>query len=53
MLLAEIDGPRGDVQMYCTHLNWRFDQSHIRQDQVRAVAEFVATHRRGGAAPIA
>jgi endonuclease/exonuclease/phosphatase family metal-dependent hydrolase len=48
VLLTEIDGPRGTVQIYCTHLNWRFDQSHVRQDQVRAVTEFVAAHRAGG-----
>ena len=28
--------------MFCTHLNWRFDQSTIRQEQVRAICAFVA-----------
>jgi endonuclease/exonuclease/phosphatase family metal-dependent hydrolase len=41
VLRADIDGPRGPIQLFCTHLNWRFDQSHIRQDQVRAIARFV------------
>lgn len=40
-LRADIDGPRGAFQVYCTHLNWRFDQSHVRQAQVREIAEFV------------
>jgi endonuclease/exonuclease/phosphatase family metal-dependent hydrolase len=38
---ADVDGPRGPLQVFSTHLNWRFDQSHIRQDQVRAVCRFV------------
>jgi endonuclease/exonuclease/phosphatase family metal-dependent hydrolase len=41
-LKAEIDGPRGRFQLTTTHLNWRFDESHVRQLQVRALAEFVA-----------
>jgi endonuclease/exonuclease/phosphatase family metal-dependent hydrolase len=41
VLRADIDGPRGPIQLFCTHLNWRFDQSHVRQDQVRAIALFV------------
>lgn len=45
---ADIDGPRGSVQAYSTHLNWRFDHSHIRQDQVRAVCAFIARSRSGG-----
>src|SRR5262249_11680128 len=40
-LRADIDGPRGPIQVFCTHLNWRFDQSHVRQAQVRAIASFV------------
>ena len=27
VLFAEIEGPRGPIQVFCTHLNWRFDQS--------------------------
>jgi endonuclease/exonuclease/phosphatase family metal-dependent hydrolase len=48
---ADIDGPRGAVQVYSTHLNWRFDQSHVRQDQVRAIAGFIARSRAGGDHP--
>jgi endonuclease/exonuclease/phosphatase family metal-dependent hydrolase len=40
-LKADIDGPRGPFEMYTTHLNWRYDESHVRQAQVRALAEFV------------
>jgi endonuclease/exonuclease/phosphatase family metal-dependent hydrolase len=40
-LQVEVDGPRGRFDLYTTHLNWRYDESHVRQAQVRALAEFV------------
>ncbi len=40
-LFAEVDGPRGPVPVFCTHLNWRFEHSHIRQRQVEDLARFV------------
>jgi len=43
VLRADIDGPRGRFDVYSTHLNWRLDQSHIRQLQVRGICDFVAT----------
>lgn len=42
MMRADIDGPRGEIQLFTPHLNWRFDESAIRQEQVRALADFVA-----------
>ena len=45
---ADVEGPRGRLQVFSTHLNWRFDQSHIRQDQVRAISRFVADARPDG-----
>jgi endonuclease/exonuclease/phosphatase family metal-dependent hydrolase len=39
---ADVDGPRGAIEVFTTHLNWRLDQSAVRQQQVRALAEFVA-----------
>ncbi|HEX6312242.1 MAG TPA: endonuclease/exonuclease/phosphatase family protein [Acidimicrobiia bacterium] len=44
-LKADIDGPRGRFEVYTTHLNWRFDQSDVRQLQVRALAEMVASSK--------
>jgi endonuclease/exonuclease/phosphatase family metal-dependent hydrolase len=41
VLRADITGPRGHLHVFSTHLNWRFDQSHVRQDQIRAIARFV------------
>ncbi len=40
-IYAEIDGPRGKIPMFTTHLNWKFDQSHIRQKQVADIARFI------------
>ncbi|MEE9297138.1 MAG: endonuclease/exonuclease/phosphatase family protein [Phycisphaerae bacterium] len=40
-LFAEIDGPRGLVPVFSTHLTWRFNHSHIRQRQVADLARFV------------
>lgn len=40
-LRADVEGPRGALQLFSTHLNWRFDQSDVRQEQVRAICQFV------------
>lgn len=40
-MFAEIDGPRGKIPMFSTHLNWQLDQSHIRQKQVVDLARFI------------
>lgn len=53
MLRSEIDGPRGPIEVFCTHLNWRLDQSHVRQQQLRDVCAFIAeTHHQRTYPPI-
>jgi endonuclease/exonuclease/phosphatase family metal-dependent hydrolase len=42
VMRADVEGPRGTVEVFCTHLNWRLDQSHVRQRQVASLCEFVA-----------
>jgi endonuclease/exonuclease/phosphatase family metal-dependent hydrolase len=42
---ADIDAPHFALEVFVTHLNWRMDQSHVRQEQVRAICEFVAETR--------
>lgn len=42
VLRADIEGPRGPLQVFTTHLNWRFDHSHVRQLQVKAITDFIA-----------
>lgn len=44
VVFAEIDGPRGPLQVFCTHLSWRADWSGVRQAQVRTVCEVVRAH---------
>ncbi len=40
-----IEGPRGNIPVFCTHLNYKYEQSHIRQQQVAELAEFVDSKR--------
>lgn len=43
VLRAEIHGPNGPFEVFCTHLNWRLDQSHVRQQQVASICELIAS----------
>jgi endonuclease/exonuclease/phosphatase family metal-dependent hydrolase len=52
LVLAEIEGPRGPFQVWCTHLNWRFDHSDIRQEQVAFICERIAERRPRDYPPI-
>jgi endonuclease/exonuclease/phosphatase family metal-dependent hydrolase len=45
---ADVDGPRGSLQVFSTHLNWRFDQSDTRQEQVREICRFIAGSKPDG-----
>jgi endonuclease/exonuclease/phosphatase family metal-dependent hydrolase len=45
VVFAEIDGPRAPIQVFCAHLSWRADHSGVRQEQVRAICEFVRETR--------
>lgn len=49
---ADIDGPRGRLQVFSTHLNWRFDHSAVRQAQVETIAGFVQDSRPRAYPPI-
>jgi endonuclease/exonuclease/phosphatase family metal-dependent hydrolase len=51
-LFAEINGPRGLFPMFSTHLNWKADQSHIRQCQVTDLVHFVDSVRPWSFPPI-
>jgi endonuclease/exonuclease/phosphatase family metal-dependent hydrolase len=43
VVFAEVDSPTGKLPVFSTHLNWKLDEGHIRQLQVRALASFVAS----------
>jgi len=39
LLFAEIESPFGTLSVFCTHLNWKLDEGHVREVQVRYVAD--------------
>jgi endonuclease/exonuclease/phosphatase family metal-dependent hydrolase len=45
VMRADVAAPHHALEVFVTHLNWRMDQSHVRQEQVRAICEFVAESR--------
>lgn len=45
VLRARIDGPRGPVEAYSTHLHWKLHDSHVRQAQVATIGSFIAETR--------
>lgn len=45
VLFAEVDGPRGPIQMFCAHLSWRDDHSAVRQAQVAEICALVRSKR--------
>lgn len=51
-VFAEIDGPRGKIPVFCTHLNWMQHHSHVRQEQVAELAGFIGTKLPGKYPPI-
>jgi endonuclease/exonuclease/phosphatase family metal-dependent hydrolase len=44
-VFAEVEGPRGPIQVFCAHLSWSDDHSAIRQEQTRAIAHFIRETR--------
>ena len=45
VVMAELDGPRGPIQVFSAHLSWRDDHSAVRQAQVAEICRFVREHR--------
>jgi endonuclease/exonuclease/phosphatase family metal-dependent hydrolase len=45
VVFAEVDGPRGPIQVFCAHLSWRDDHSAIRQAQVAEICALVRACR--------
>ncbi len=39
---AELDAPFGRMHVFCTHLNWKLDEGHVREEQMRFVVDYVA-----------
>jgi endonuclease/exonuclease/phosphatase family metal-dependent hydrolase len=51
LLFAEIDSPHGLVPFFVTHLNWKFDEGHVRAAQVRDIAKRIDSVLRPGTFP--
>ncbi len=46
LLFTEITSPWGPLRFFVTHLNWRFDEGHVREAQVRYIASRVEAAMR-------
>jgi endonuclease/exonuclease/phosphatase family metal-dependent hydrolase len=42
IVFAELASPFGQIPVFCTHLNWKLHHGHIRQLQVKVLADAVA-----------
>ena len=51
-LFADIEGPRGRIPAFSTHLNWKYEHSHIRQRQVADLSRFVDQKRPWSFPPV-
>ncbi len=53
LVFAEVDSPAGKIPFFSTHLNWKFEESSVRQLQVQCIARFIdANAPRDGFPPI-
>jgi endonuclease/exonuclease/phosphatase family metal-dependent hydrolase len=43
LLFAEIASPHGSIPFFVTHLNWKFDEGHVREAQVREIVQRIAS----------
>ncbi|MGQ0743477.1 MAG: endonuclease/exonuclease/phosphatase family protein [Acidimicrobiales bacterium] len=50
--MAEIAGPRGHLRVFNTHLSHGYEDSALRQDQVRHIAGFIAERRHRAFPPV-
>lgn len=41
LVFAHVDAPFGKLPFFCTHLNWKFHDGHVRVLQVKAIAEAI------------
>src|ERR1700689_4883261 len=46
LLLTTIASPFGPIPFCVTHLNWKFEEGHVRAAQVRAIAERLDTYAK-------
>jgi endonuclease/exonuclease/phosphatase family metal-dependent hydrolase len=51
LLCARVKSPFGDIPFFVTHLNWKFEEGHVREAQVREIAHCVEALAPGSAFP--
>jgi endonuclease/exonuclease/phosphatase family metal-dependent hydrolase len=51
LLYAQVQSPYGAIPFFVTHLNWKFEEGHVREAQVREVAACVQAHAPAGGFP--
>lgn len=51
-MMAMIEGPRGRLAIFNTHLTWRPEEGALRQSQVAALCHFVTEHRGEALPPV-
>src|SRR5580704_10317959 len=51
LLFAEVEAPFGTLPVFCTHLNWKLDEGHVRCAQVREVVARIEALAKPGAFP--
>jgi endonuclease/exonuclease/phosphatase family metal-dependent hydrolase len=39
LVYAELDAPFGRIPFFCTHLNWKMHEGHVREEQVRFLVD--------------
>jgi endonuclease/exonuclease/phosphatase family metal-dependent hydrolase len=51
LLFTEIESPFGSIPFFVTHLNWKFEEGHVRAAQIREIVLRVETLSKEGAFP--
>ena len=51
LLCAEVTSPWGPIPFFVTHLNWKFDDGHVRAAQVKDIVTRMASLERAGDFP--
>jgi endonuclease/exonuclease/phosphatase family metal-dependent hydrolase len=41
VLFAQVESQAGTIPFFVTHLNWKFDEGHVREAQVRAIVQYI------------
>ncbi len=51
LLFAEVESPFGAIPFFVTHLNWKFDDGHVRAAQLREIVLFIDARQKADGFP--